>query len=158
MINLSFGNNYGSHSGDSLLETYLNAVSNLGQNVICIGAGNEGDTGRHYTGNLKSDRKRPVRRKQSVRHLIRLRRLRSRQRLTALSPLNFRSVLMNPRSVSRSGRFMGMKSRSTDFPRRHPLRHALSCPRHGASDAWSDRTSPVLWHAIPPTARRRKFT
>ena len=44
---------------------------------------------------------------------------------------------------------MGMKSRSTDFPRRHPLRHALSCPRHGASDAWSDRTSPVLWHASP---------
>ena len=57
VINLSFGNNYGSHSGDSLLETYLNAVSNLGQNVICIGAGNEGDTGRHYAGNLKSDRK-----------------------------------------------------------------------------------------------------
>lgn len=25
--------------------------------MICIGAGNEGDTGRHYTGNLKSDRK-----------------------------------------------------------------------------------------------------
>ena len=57
VINLSFGNNYGSHSGQSLLETYLNAVSNLGQHVICIGAGNEGDTGRHYAGNLKSDRK-----------------------------------------------------------------------------------------------------
>lgn len=55
VINLSFGNNYGSHSGESLLETYLNAVSNLGQHVICIGAGNEGDTGRHYAGNLKSD-------------------------------------------------------------------------------------------------------
>ena len=25
--------------------------------MICIGAGNEGDTGRHYAGNLKSDRK-----------------------------------------------------------------------------------------------------
>ena len=57
VINLSFGNNYGSHSGQSLLETYLNAVSNLGQHVICIGAGNEGNTGRHYAGNLKSDRK-----------------------------------------------------------------------------------------------------
>ena len=57
VINLSFGNNYGSHSGESLLETYLNAVSNLGQHVICIGAGNEGNTGRHYAGNLKSDRK-----------------------------------------------------------------------------------------------------
>ena len=57
VINLSFGNNYGSHSGESLLETYLNAVSNLGQHVICIGAGNEGDTGHHYAGNLKSDRR-----------------------------------------------------------------------------------------------------
>ena len=57
VINLSFGNNYGSHSGESLLETYLNAVSNLGQHVICVGAGNEGNTGRHYAGNLKSDRR-----------------------------------------------------------------------------------------------------
>ena len=56
VINLSFGNNYGSHSGESLIETYLNAVSNLGQNVICVGAGNEGDAGRHYTGNFKTDR------------------------------------------------------------------------------------------------------
>ena len=54
VINLSFGNNYGSHSGSSLLETYLNAVSNLGQNVICVGSGNEGDTGRHYAGTLSS--------------------------------------------------------------------------------------------------------
>lgn len=55
VINLSFGNNYGSHSGGSLLETYLNAVSNLGQNVICVGSGNEGNTGRHYAGTLKSN-------------------------------------------------------------------------------------------------------
>ncbi|WP_461878498.1 S8 family peptidase [Fusicatenibacter sp.] len=55
VINLSFGNNYGSHSGGSLIETYLNAVSNLGQNVICVGAGNEGDAGRHYAGNLKTN-------------------------------------------------------------------------------------------------------
>lgn len=53
VVNLSFGNNYGSHSGSSLLETYLNAVSNLGQNVICIGSGNEGNTGRHYAGVLR---------------------------------------------------------------------------------------------------------
>lgn len=54
VINLSFGNNYGAHSGGSLIETYLNAVSNLGQNVICVGTGNEGDSGRHYAGNLKT--------------------------------------------------------------------------------------------------------
>ena len=51
-INLSFGNNYGSHSGTSLLETYLNQVSRLAQNVICIGSGNEGISARHAAGNL----------------------------------------------------------------------------------------------------------
>ncbi|MDD7739182.1 MAG: S8 family peptidase [Fusicatenibacter sp.] len=53
-LNLSFGNNYGSHSGNSLIETYLNSVSNLGQNVICIGSGNEGNSGRHTSGTLDS--------------------------------------------------------------------------------------------------------
>lgn len=51
-INLSFGNNYGSHSGDSLIETYINNLSNFGQNVICIGSGNEGSTGLHTSGFL----------------------------------------------------------------------------------------------------------
>lgn len=46
-INLSFGNNYGSHRGSSLLETYLNDVSNLWKNVIVVGSGNEGDRGGH---------------------------------------------------------------------------------------------------------------
>lgn len=30
-LNLSFGNNYGSHRGDSLLETYLDNVSGMGK-------------------------------------------------------------------------------------------------------------------------------
>lgn len=51
-LNLSFGNNYGSHSGDSILETYINTVSDLGQNVICIGSGNEGNTALHTSGIL----------------------------------------------------------------------------------------------------------
>lgn len=51
-INLSFGNNYGSHSGDSLIENYINTVANLGQNVICIGSGNEGNTALHTAGIL----------------------------------------------------------------------------------------------------------
>lgn len=51
-INLSFGNNYGSHSGTSLLETYLNQVAGLGQTAVCIGSGNEGSAGRHAGGTL----------------------------------------------------------------------------------------------------------
>lgn len=51
-VNLSFGNNYGSHSGDSLLEEYLNTVSALGQNVICVGSGNEGNSANHTSGTL----------------------------------------------------------------------------------------------------------
>lgn len=54
-VNLSFGNNYGSHSGDSLLESYIDYVSTLGQNVFCIGSGNEGNAAIHTGGILTSD-------------------------------------------------------------------------------------------------------
>ena len=40
-INLSFGNNYGAHDGNSILERYIDEVSMVGQSCICIGAGNE---------------------------------------------------------------------------------------------------------------------
>lgn len=53
-VNLSFGNNYGSHSGDSLLESYIDYVSTLGQNVFCIGSGNEGNAAIHTGGILTS--------------------------------------------------------------------------------------------------------
>lgn len=43
-INISFGNNYGSHQGDSLLETYISNVVNVGRSVICVGSGNNGMT------------------------------------------------------------------------------------------------------------------
>lgn len=51
-INLSFGNSYGSHSGDSLLETYIDSVAGIGRSVICVGTGNEGGSGRHTSGIL----------------------------------------------------------------------------------------------------------
>lgn len=51
-INLSFGNNYGSHRGDSLLETYLNTASNFGRNVICTGTGNNGADNLHASGSI----------------------------------------------------------------------------------------------------------
>lgn len=51
-VNISYGNNYGDHAGTSLLEQYINRVANLGRTSICIGAGNEGNTARHYAGRI----------------------------------------------------------------------------------------------------------
>lgn len=53
-INISFGNTYGSHDGTSLLERYLNTVSERWKNVICVGSGNEGTTAGHAAGKLKN--------------------------------------------------------------------------------------------------------
>lgn len=49
-LNISFGNNYGSHNGDSLLSSYLDVAAEYGRNVICIGTGNEGEAARHTSG------------------------------------------------------------------------------------------------------------
>lgn len=51
-INISFGNNYGGHDGRSLLEQYIDGVANLGRTTICVGTGNEGNTGVHTGGIL----------------------------------------------------------------------------------------------------------
>lgn len=52
-INLSFGNNYGSHSGTSLIETYLNSLSGYWKNTIAVGTGNEGIGDIHTSGNVR---------------------------------------------------------------------------------------------------------
>lgn len=54
-VNISFGNNYGSHDGDSLLSTYLDEATIYGRNVICIGMGNEGAMARHAGGQWQED-------------------------------------------------------------------------------------------------------
>ena len=51
-INLSFGNTYGAHDGNSLLEQFIQDASNRWKNVICIGTGNEGNTAGHVSGIL----------------------------------------------------------------------------------------------------------
>ena len=48
-VNLSFGNTYGPHDGTSLLERYLDDISNYWKSVICVGSGNEGTTAGHTT-------------------------------------------------------------------------------------------------------------
>lgn len=52
VINLSFGNSYGSHSGRSLVETYLDEVAAVGRTTICVGTGNEGNRGGHTGGKI----------------------------------------------------------------------------------------------------------
>lgn len=53
-INLSFGMNYGSHTGSSLLESYLNEVADVGRNVIVAGTGNEAASPIHTSGVIRS--------------------------------------------------------------------------------------------------------
>ncbi|HAR71278.1 MAG TPA: peptidase S8 [Eubacterium sp.] len=52
VINMSFGNNQGSHDGTDLLSTYLNAASDVWKNVIVCGSGNEAGSGIHASGML----------------------------------------------------------------------------------------------------------
>lgn len=51
-VNLSFGNTYGAHDGNSLLERYIDNVTEIGRSVICVGSGNEGASAGHYAGKL----------------------------------------------------------------------------------------------------------
>lgn len=53
VINLSFGNTYGSHDGTSLLERFLDNAAEIGRTVICVGAGNEGASDGHFVGNAE---------------------------------------------------------------------------------------------------------
>ena len=52
VLNISFGNNYGSHTGNSLSELYLNRVSLLGRISIVAASGNEGASPIHTLGFL----------------------------------------------------------------------------------------------------------
>lgn len=59
-INISFGNNYGAHNGDSILERYMDTVSNLYKMSIVTGTGNDGITARHMAGNLSGGQRETV--------------------------------------------------------------------------------------------------
>ncbi|MGL5436250.1 MAG: S8 family peptidase [Lachnospiraceae bacterium] len=49
-LNISFGNNYGSHDGSSLLESFLSDISSFGKTFIAVGTGNEGTAAGHTSG------------------------------------------------------------------------------------------------------------
>lgn len=54
-VNISFGNTYGSHDGTSLVERFLNDISDTWKNVICIGSGNEGTAAGHAAGRISDE-------------------------------------------------------------------------------------------------------
>lgn len=47
VVNLSFGNTYGSHDGTSLISTYFDSVIDSNRMVMVIGTGNEGNSAGH---------------------------------------------------------------------------------------------------------------
>lgn len=56
VLNLSFGNNYGSHSGTSLIETFLDDMADNWRTSIVIGSGNEGAKSGHVAGIVNENR------------------------------------------------------------------------------------------------------
>ena len=54
-VNISFGNNYGDHTGSSLLENFINDNADSWKCSICIGSGNEGLGAVHTGGTLTED-------------------------------------------------------------------------------------------------------
>lgn len=59
-LNLSYGNSYGSHTGTSLIETYLDGAAGIGRTTICVGSGNEGSQRRHAAGVLREGQEQVV--------------------------------------------------------------------------------------------------
>lgn len=54
-VNISFGNNYGDHTGSSLLENFINDIADSWKCSICIGSRNEGLGAVHAGGTLTED-------------------------------------------------------------------------------------------------------
>ncbi|MDE7029197.1 MAG: S8 family peptidase [Lachnospiraceae bacterium] len=49
-VNISFGNTYGDHLGNSLLERFVDNASEIGRSILIIGSGNEGASRGHTAG------------------------------------------------------------------------------------------------------------
>lgn len=54
-VNISFGNTYGGHDGMTLLERYIDDISNIWKSVFCIGTGNEAASAGHTSGRIDSE-------------------------------------------------------------------------------------------------------
>ena len=56
-VNLSFGNTYGAHDGNSLVERFIGSAAEYGRNVICVGSGNEAAASGHVSGRIDRNTK-----------------------------------------------------------------------------------------------------
>lgn len=55
VLNISIGNNYGDHQGNSLLERFMDNAAEVGRTAIVVGSGNEGAAGGHMAGVLNQE-------------------------------------------------------------------------------------------------------
>ena len=53
-VNISFGNSYGAHDGSSLLESYIDTVSQIWKNNIIVAAGNDAVSAGHFEATMIS--------------------------------------------------------------------------------------------------------
>lgn len=49
-VNISFGNNYGDHTGTSVQETFISSAAAAWKSAVCVGSGNEGLGASHTSG------------------------------------------------------------------------------------------------------------
>jgi len=59
-VNISFGNNYGAHDGSSLIEQFLDRLSEVWKCMIVVGTGNEGSGGIHFQTKLSLTGRDPI--------------------------------------------------------------------------------------------------
>lgn len=59
-INMSFGNNYGPHNGESLFENFITELNGVWKNVIVIATGNEGDRRHHAAADLRQQQEEEI--------------------------------------------------------------------------------------------------
>ena len=69
-VNISYGHNYGDHRGNSLLERFISQIAQQWKCTICIGTGNEGNSGKHKT--RKADQRRTKKSYWILHHLSRI--------------------------------------------------------------------------------------
>ncbi|MBE5965006.1 MAG: peptidase S8 [Lachnospira sp.] len=60
VINLSFGNNYGSHNGQNIIEDYINSIATMWKTSIVVGTGNEGSASLHNSGIIRNGQRKEI--------------------------------------------------------------------------------------------------